>query len=141
MWLLWYLIENSFFGMNSWRTFFDKKIQGVGTIMISLSYWLGIWFWFMVAINIWPSHDKLLQGDSHHCPLYGVPSVCCRLHYKPSATRGQAADVRCQWNLTSVNLQVSLEGQGNGHSAFIVFYIYSDETPVCFSIIFCFLWQ
>ena len=116
--LLWYIY--------SWQTFFYDtfKILGVGRIMISLSYWSGVSFWLTVAINPWSGHDELLRGDSHDCSLYSVPSVCCPLHYKPSATGGQAANVPCQWNLTSVNLQMSLEGQGDSHSAFMVLYLW-----------------
>ena len=60
------------------------------------------------------------------------PPTCCHLRRGPPATRGQAADVPCQCNLTSVNLQVSLEGQRNCHPVFMVFHMCNEHTQIGF---------
>ena len=60
------------------------------------------------------------------------PSTCCHLRCGPPAPRGQAADVPCQWNLTSVNLQVSPEGQRNCHPVFTAFHICDECTQIGF---------
>lgn len=114
-------------------------IQDVGMIMISMSRWFGICFGFIVAVNRWSSNDELLWGDSHHCSLYSVPSVCCHCHCRPSATRGQAAEVPGQWNLTSVSLQVFWERQRDHHSAFIVYSLPIQNTICmgCILFVFC----